>query len=201
MIIVGEFVATFGTVLGSGFTLMACVIFYVSSPNQQWLSRRPISFKPACALSATLLVAGYLVMLESMSALSVTFFIATVVMASLGILPLLTRYQAPQSTTAEKTGLLSKEKLEDQNPQWLSKIGITLTLGFLSALAASTLIFAFLTPGPVTHDFKSQLVMWMVIPLWLIPLSLMFFTQRATRLLLGYSLVNIALWSALVWIR
>ncbi|WP_115719331.1 hypothetical protein [Gallaecimonas mangrovi] len=80
---------------------------------------------------------------------------------------------------------------------WLSKSLAGVVLGFLLALGLGSL-FAIAGPGGLEAANKVQFVMWLVAPLWMLALSLVFLFKSGLRAWLWLGLAN-ALVYGLLW--
>lgn len=182
---------TFSYLSAMALLCLSASIFYLGCPNQQWLVKRPISFRSGLWLSLLLLVPSWLLLRLNLSTLSSTFFIATALMLCLGLLPLLTRHDVPQRVgVVSRAKLLTKSKGLYDAPGWWQKPLIGMLLGFPAALSLSGLL-AWLGPGGISHGFKTQMVMWLIPLLWLMPLSLVFFSRSYKRLVALYVAGNV----------
>ena len=94
---------------------------------------------------------------------------------------------------------MTKMKAPPIARDWLSKTLAGLLLGLLLGLAASSL-FVLLTPA-LPNSVRSQLAMWMVVPIWLTALSTVYFFQSGLRAWLWLGAGNILLVGIIVLIR
>lgn len=184
-----SFLLSVALVLG----LLATLVFYLGCPNQQWYDVRTWSFGRGALMSGFISVAAWLVLRQDFSVLAATFYVLTVLMTGLAIWPLLSAHDRP--VVLRSGGGVAVTKPAERGaghlpPQWLAKIAVSLGLGFPLALSIAGLV-AHGAPGALTHDTKSQFVMWMVTPIWITPLALAFFTLRARTLLLLLSIANL----------
>ena len=190
-------------ILGAGglTCLIANVIFYLSCPNQQWLKQRPFSFQTGGIISSGLAVVSIILFSYVFSIVAAIYTVITLSMLFLGILPFLSRYPSNLSSRKAKGNQLQRDKdYQSYQPQWLIKIiGISL-VGYPFALVTSSLLsFLLLTHTPL--DVKSQFLMWLIAPLWLTPLSLIFFTKKPIRLYLLFILLTVVEYTVLQFVR
>lgn len=181
--------------------LGSALVFYLGCPNQQWLEKRPLRFGVALMLSIGLLVLCWWLLSFTQAPLAATFTVLVVFMLFLGLVPFLSRYAAPAKIANKRKKKLKKRKDEDANdqpynPQWIAKTTIVIVLAYPLALSISGLL-AIWGPGPLTHDTKSQVTMWLITPLWLTPLSLTYFTVRAKHLLIALTILNVVFFALL----
>lgn len=187
--------------LAVSLCLISTAIFYLGCPNQQWLRKRPISFYPMLAASFGLLILAWWLFRTHLSVLSSSFALLCIQMLLLGGLPFLARFDKPiTNEIAIKNGITKDETAANYRPQWWLRILGVLILGYPLAVGTSGL-FARLGPGQLTHDIKSQLVMWMIIPLWFIPISLVFFAQNVIRTLIVFLGLNVIVFLLLWYTR
>ncbi|MFZ6875166.1 hypothetical protein ACO0LF_24130 [Undibacterium sp. Di27W] len=73
---------------------------------------------------------------------------------------------------------------------WWTKTLSGLVLGFTLALALSGL-FAWLGPGGIAAPQKVQFVMWLIAPIWMLILSLIYLVRSGVRALTGLLLANV----------
>lgn len=188
----------------NGLALLLCTlaagIFYLGCPNQQWLTKRPLGFYPMTGISALVLIPAWLLFHQHMSTLSSSFAVLTALMLLLGLLPFAAYLDKPLSQGARATaGIVKGPSASSYQPHWWLRLGATLVLGYPLAVGLSG-VFAHWGPGPLTHDVKSQLVMWLITPLWLLPVCLVFFIHHIKwilGLLIGLNgIVYLLLWLA-----
>lgn len=177
---------------------IAAATFYLGCPNQQWLPKRPLGFYPMAAIACALLIPGWILFRAHMSVLSASFTVLTVTMLCLSLLPLLTRFEKPLTNDSPKKSTMDKsESAEHYRARWWLRIIGSLVLAFPLAVTITGLL-AYLGPGGLTNDVKTQLAMWLITPLFLLPLSLVFFAKsafRALSILFGLNLLA----SSLLW--
>ncbi|MDO6566382.1 hypothetical protein Q4561_04880 [Alteromonas sp. 1_MG-2023] len=164
--------------IGAFVCLMANLVFYIGCPNQQWFMKRPLSFNTALFLSSALLVISTFIFSSTFSLPAAIYTVITLCMLLLGTIPLFTRYTAPlKSGSSRGTGLSRDESYATYKPHWWLKIiGATL-ISFPFGLFTSSLISAlFFSDTPL--DVRSQFLMWLIVPFWLTPLSLIFFAKK-----------------------
>lgn len=76
-------------------------------------------------------------------------------------------------------------------PAWWAKSLAGSVLGFTLAFALSG-IFAWVGPGGIGAANKTQFVMWMIAPLWMLFFSLVYLFRTGLQALLVFGLANIA---------
>lgn len=169
--------------LGFGLSLIASVVLYSGVPNQQWLAHRKLSFYQALAVFLLLSVLSFWVLHESVSGLSALFIVFTIHMLALSLLPLLTRFKKPLTNSIKRKSWLSRDgEYLSHQPQWVLKTAGTFLLGYPLALFMAALLgFSVFDDAPL--DVRSQLIMWLITPIWLTPLSLVFLSKTPLRLL------------------
>ncbi|MFA7554226.1 MAG: hypothetical protein WCY88_08245 [Spongiibacteraceae bacterium] len=91
----------------------------------------------------------------------------------------------PVSTKLESTA-----KKKPISPDWWSKSIAGVVLGFPLALTLSGLI-AWYGPGGISAEDKVQFVMWMIAPLWLLPLSAVFLCRTGLRAVILLLVLNL----------
>ncbi|PIE38983.1 MAG: hypothetical protein CSA53_03595 [Gammaproteobacteria bacterium] len=96
--------------------------------------------------------------------------------------------------------MLKKNSSDNFRSDWWLKTATALLLGFPLAVGLSG-IFAWLAPGAITHTTKTQVVMWLITPLWLIPLALVYFFRSGLRALIPYALATGLTFAALYFIK
>lgn len=184
--------------LAVGLCLLSAAVFYTGCPNQQWFSKRPLGFYPALAFSLILLVLAWWLLRFHLSGLSTTFALLSMQMLFLGLIPFSARLKTPKDTPRIKSSLTKSESTKLYKAHWWLRICGVLLLGYPLSVGISGL-FGLWGPGEVTHDIKSQLAMWLITPLWILPLSLVFFVKKIHRLLVGFLGLN-GLVMFLIWI-
>lgn len=188
-------------VLDAAAICLACIAsatFYLGCPNQQWLPERPARFYLMAAIAFAILAPAWLLFKLHMSLLSASFTLLTVTMLCLSLLPFLTRFGKPLTNNTKKKSSLDKSRTEDQyRPSWWLRIIGTFLLAFPLAVS-TTGLFAYLGPGGLTNDIKTQLVMWLITPLLLLPLSLVFFVRNVLHALSVLLCLNLIA-STLLW--
>ncbi|WNO11464.1 hypothetical protein [Teredinibacter sp. KSP-S5-2] len=188
-------------VLAVGLCLISSAVFYLGCPNQQWFDKRPVGFYPHLAVSLGLLIGAWWLFRSHLSVLSSSFALLCIQMLALSLLPFLARFDNPIGNTGtSKTGITKDKSASLYRPQWWLRILGVFILGYPLAVGISGL-FALFGPGEITHDIKSQLVMWMITPLWLLPLSLVFFAQSIVRTLAIILSLNIIVYLLLWYAR
>lgn len=82
-------------------------------------------------------------------------------------------------------------------PHWLSKTLAGLLLGYWLALGLASLV-ALMGPGELADPYKAQFVMWLMAPVWLLVLSLVYLFPTGLRawfwLGLACLLVTLVFW-------
>lgn len=169
-------------ILPSGLALALCLIatsiFYIGCPNQQWFAKKYLTFYPSLLLSLALLFVAWWVLLDIMSGLSAGFTLLCLEMLFLGLIPLMPKYDLPlMNKGGAKSSLTRSEIYVTHKAHWLLKTVGMLLVGFPFAVFTSSLI-GWMAPDSVPIDIRSQFIMWLITPLWLTPLSLIFFYRR-----------------------
>ena len=177
--------------------LLANLVFYAGCPNQQWFKKSLLSFNTALLIALALLVLSTAIFSLTFSLPAAIYTIITLCMLLLGTLPFFTRYTAPlKSVRSRGTGLTRDESYTTFKAHWwLKTIGATL-ISFPFALFTSSLIsLLFLSNTPL--DVKSQFLMWLIVPFWLTPISLIFFAKKPWLPLALLSLITLFEFSVL----
>lgn len=169
-------------ILPGGLALVLCLIatavFYIGCPNQQWFAKRYLTFYPSLLISLILLIIAWKMLLGLMSGLSAGFTVLCLEMLLLGLLPLMPKFDKPLTNTSKgKSSLVRGDTYTNHKAQWLFKTVGMLLLGFPFAVFSSSLI-GWAAPDSVPIDIRSQFIMWLITPLWLTPLSLIFISRR-----------------------
>jgi len=183
--------------IGALVCLLANLVFYAGCPNQQWFKKSLLSFNTALLIALALLVLSTAIFSLTFSLPAAIYTIITLCMLLLGTLPLFTRYTAPlKSVRSRGTGLTRDESYTTFKAHWwLKTIGATL-ISFPFALFTSSLIsLLFLSNTPL--DVKSQFLMWLIVPFWLTPISLIFFAKKPWLPLALLSLITLFEFSVL----
>ena len=179
---------------------LACSTFYLSCPNQQWFRQQLLSFYPGLTISILLSGAAWWQLTATLSLFSASFTVLFLLMLFFSILPFLSPLDQPQKHKNHGKKL-SKKPMNDQpfKPHWWIKLCVGLLLGFPLAIGLVGLL-AYWGPDLPIPDDKTQLVMWLVTPIWLTLLSLVFLAQRIFYLLGVFSglngIVYLLLWTA-----
>ena len=177
--------------------LLSASVFYIGCPNQQWLSRPLLSFRTASLLALLLAAAAWWLLRINLSPLAASFTLCCLLMLSLGLLPFFSRLPRPNSAKQKK--MLEKDRNHfHYHNHWLAKSLIAAIPGFLLAVGSAGLI-TWWGPGTITHDTKTQLVMWLITPIWLTLTSLIFFVRSGQRAALGFAAAILIVYS-LLWI-
>tara|TARA_R110002012_G_scaffold268125_1_gene452030 strand:+ start:3936 stop:4532 length:597 start_codon:yes stop_codon:yes gene_type:complete len=164
--------------LALALSLIATAVFYIGCPNQQWFAKRYLSFYASALISLVLLGIAWLFLLELMSGLSAVFTLLCLEMLFLGLVPFVPKYDTPLANTGSaKSSLVRDETHASHKAQWVFKTVGMLAIGFPFAVFTSSLV-GWAAPGSVPVDIRSQYIMWLITPLWLTPLSLIFFARR-----------------------
>lgn len=173
------FVLLFGTLL----CVLGAAIFYLGSPNQQWTDKRLLPFSLSFGLTLLLCaVAGFLFH-QKLSGLSAIFSVLTLQMFFLGLIPLFTRLPAPVTNAMKMKSSLRRSSYHAlHRPHWVVKTLGGLIWGFPVALLLSGNI-GFLVGDTVPLDVRTQFVMWLIVPFWLLPISLIYFSPKPWRVI------------------
>ena len=164
--------------LALALCLIATAVFYIGCPNQQWFAKRYLTFLPSLLMSLVLLFIAWWLLLDIMSGLSAVFTLLCLEMLFLGLVPFAPKYDAPVANIVRaKSTLVRGESYANHKPQWLLKSIGMFVLGFPFAVFTSSLM-GWMAPDSVPIDIRSQYIMWLITPLWLTPLSLVFFSRR-----------------------
>ncbi|MFA0812322.1 hypothetical protein ACCI49_15520 [Microbulbifer epialgicus] len=178
---------------------VASSVFYLGCPNQQWRQQRPLTFYTALLVSLILVVTSWFLFRLTLSTLSASFSVICFLMLALGILPFTSVLDKPGKVIARKKKRIEKG-LEDYTPHWWVKSLCALLLGFPLALALAGLV-AWWGPGNVLVNDKTQLVMWLITPVWLTCLSLVYLFTSVKRMLAIYLGLNLLMYSLLLIAR
>ncbi|QHJ12686.1 hypothetical protein FX988_02944 [Paraglaciecola mesophila] len=176
--------------LPSGLALVLCLfataVFYIGCPNQQWFAKRYLTFLPSLLISLVLSLLAWWLLLNVMSGLSGVFTVLSLEMLFLGLIPFMPKYEKPLANTSKaKSSLVRGDSYANHQTQWLLKtIGMFL-IGFPFAVFTSSLI-GWMAPDSVPSDIRSQYIMWLIVPLWLTPLSLIFFSRRPLSVFIAF---------------
>ncbi len=190
-------------IISNAVALLLClfgsIAFYLGCPNQQWFSQAKLSFAQGLTLCAALLGLAIWMFARQFFWLSAVFAVVTTVMLLLGALPFFSQFSTPVANQRKVASSLVKSELASRyRGHWALRPILALVLGFPLAVGLSGLI-ALLSPGPLTDDVKSQFTMWLITPLWLTPLSLIFFSHRLLPWVLGFLSLN-GLVFGLLWV-
>lgn len=172
-------------------SLAAGWVFYLGCPNQQMFEKRPIRFIPAVVLSLFLVGLGWFVLRQQFSVLSASFTVLALQMLVLGLLPFLARLDRPALVgVAKRQKNITRSSKEGgakyQADWWLRTVG-SLVLSFFLAICLVGLI-TWWAPGGVTNSFKTQMVMWFVPLVWLVPFSFAYLPRNAKLVVIGFAL-------------
>jgi len=161
-----------------GIGLMMCVvasaIFYLGCPNQQWLPSRFYKAKTGALLSGLFALASTWVFTFVFSVPAAIYTVITLYMLSLSLLPLIHRFEKPQTALKGAGSSLKRSDsyLVHMPHWWLKSIG-AVVVGLPLGLFTSGLVsFAFLGNTPL--DVKSQFMMWWITPIWLLLIALIY---------------------------
>ncbi|MDP1976791.1 hypothetical protein [Undibacterium sp.] len=83
---------------------------------------------------------------------------------------------------------------------WWSKTISGLVLGFTLALAISG-VFAWIGPGGIAAPQKVQFVMWLITPVWMLILSLIYLVRTGVRALKGLLIANALAYALLFLVK
>lgn len=184
--------------LAFSFAIMACllssILLYLSSPNQQWLQKRPMGFLTASSISLTLCVLSWFLFRVDLSVFSATFTVVSLMMLSLGILPFFSSIDAPAKSTSNKKKRIQKQADAPYKPHWVTRIACATILGYPLAVGLSSLLLWSGGNDVVIGD-RTQLIMWLITPIWLTGLSLIFFVTRINTVVIGYSGLNLIIYT------
>ena len=188
-----------------GIGLMMCVvasaIFYLGCPNQQWLPSRFYKAKTGALLSGLFALASTWVFTFVFSVPAAIYTVITLYMLSLSLLPLIHRFEKPQTALKGAGSSLKRSDsyLVHMPHWWLKSIG-AVVVGLPLGLFTSGLVsVAFLGNTPL--DVKSQFMMWWITPIWLLLIALIYFTHRPRRTLFVLSIVVVIEYGLLQVIR
>lgn len=175
--------------------LGACAIassaLYLSGPNQQWLHKRPLKVYPMALAAGLLLIGAWKLFQVHMSTLSAFFSVLTAVMLCLSLLPFAVRLKQPlRHSGGRNTGITKSPQATAYRPQWWLRTVGSVLLAFPLSVSSSGLL-AFLGPGELSNGIKTQLVMWLIAPLFLLPISLVFFAKSARATLVCLLALNL----------
>lgn len=188
-------------VVGMSATLIGVAVIYLASPNQQWMTKRPFTFKVGAFVGVLFLVIGWLFFRINFSFLSSFFASATLSMLLLGLMPLSSRLKEPvREGIKNRAKFISKSKKKKYGAQWWLDFLPHVLLGLPMSLSLVGL-FAWMSPGSITDSYKSQTVMWMVAPLWFTPTALAFFLPRKQTTTFFYVALNLLLFGLLWFIK
>ncbi|VUD40402.1 hypothetical protein TDB9533_00189 [Thalassocella blandensis] len=186
-------------ILAAITSLLASVILYLGSPNQQWMQKRPVLFRHAFVVWLLLCVMSWTVMRLYLGALSASFTLMSMQMLALGIIPFVARLSSPVKVKGLTQRFFNLQKIKEgpaYRALWWSRILGAVLLCFPMALSLVGL-FAWWGPGGISDDVKSQLIMWMITPVFIIPLSLVFLVVNVRRLLMVLAACNLIFYSLL----
>lgn len=85
-------------------------------------------------------------------------------------------------------------------PDWWTKTIATVLLGLVLSFALVGL-FAWYGPGGIDAANKSQFVMWIISPIWLVIISFGFFIRTGLRAIVGLALANVIAWGLFFILR
>lgn len=91
-------------------------------------------------------------------------------------------------------------KNKPMRADWWTKTLSGLVLGFTLALAVSGL-FAWLGPGGIAAPQKVQFVMWLITPLWMLILSMIYLVRTGLRALTGLLIANVLAYALLFLVK
>ncbi|MEC9261131.1 MAG: hypothetical protein VYD53_07330 [Pseudomonadota bacterium] len=178
--------------LSAVLVALATVFFYLSCPNQQWTQRKPLSFTFGTSIALVLCVGAGIILSQQFSTISSVFTVVTLAMLLMSIFPLFTRLTTPTTNTKKVKPTLTRDELyKTHRSQWVLKTTGAVILSFPLAVMFMGIIGVLLS-NSVVLDVRSQLVMWFIVPLWLLPLSLIYLSKAPLRLFAVLGLLNIA---------
>lgn len=178
--------------LSAVLVALATVFFYLSCPNQQWTQKKQFSFTFGTSISLLLCVVAGIILSQRFSAISSVFTVITLFMLLMSTAPLFTRFAAPLTNAKKvKPSLTRDENYKNHRPQWVLKTTGAVILSFPLAVLFMGII-GFMLGNSVALDVRSQLVMWFIVPLWLIPLALIYLSKAPFRLFAVLVSLNIA---------
>ncbi|MCO1336366.1 hypothetical protein MO867_18700 [Microbulbifer sp. OS29] len=184
----------------TGLGLLSCIlassVFYLGCPNQQWREQRPLQFYPALIAALVLLVVSWALFRQSFSIMSTSFTLLCLLMLALGLLPFSGVLDKPGKVLGKKKKRIQKG-LEGYKPQWWLKGLCAVFLGLPIAVASAGLV-AWWGPGGVVVDDRTQFVMWVITPIWLTFVSLIYLFTSVRRMLSFYVGLNLLLFT-LLW--
>ncbi|WP_444898191.1 hypothetical protein [Microbulbifer sp. SSSA005] len=129
--------------------------------------------------------------------MSASFTLLSTFMLALGLLPFSGVLDKQGKVLAKKKKRIEKG-LEGYKPHWWVKSLCAIFLGLPIAVAIAGLI-AMWGPGDVVVDDKSQFVMWLITPVWLTLVSLVYLFISVRRMLSLYLGLNLVLFT-LLWV-
>ena len=94
----------------------------------------------------------------------------------------------------------NKAKKAPIRADWWTKTITGLVLGFTLALAISGL-FAWVGPGGIAAPQKVQFVMWLITPVWMLILSLIYLVRTGVRALTGLLIANALAYALLFLVK
>lgn len=183
------------------FCLLASGLIYIASPNQQWLEQKVHNRKLTFFCATASLVSAVLIFNLHFSALSAIFTVFTIIMLLLSTLPLVVRFEKPLTNDCSMTPWLKRgESYKSHQPQWwLKSIGVFFLCFPLAVLLCGFLGFSAGYAAP--YDVRSQFIMWMITPIWLLPISLIFFSRRPWRVFAIVASLIPVFYGLLEWIK
>lgn len=92
------------------------------------------------------------------------------------------------------------EKCVPIRADWWSKTLAGAVLGWTLAFALAG-VFAWIGPGGIGAPQKSQFVMWMIAPLWMIAFSVVYLFRSGLRAVLSLGGANLMAWGLLLAVR
>lgn len=120
-------------------------------------------------------------------------------MLGLGLVPFTGILDKPGKVLLKQKKRIQKG-LSGYKPRWWLKSLCGVFLGLPLAIGIAGLI-AWWGPGEVVVDDKTQLVMWLITPIWLTCLSLVYLSVNSQRLLTGYAGLNFLVFGLLSFAR
>lgn len=93
-----------------------------------------------------------------------------------------------------------EKKNKPMRADWWTKTLSGMVLGFTLALAVSGL-FAWLGPGGIAAPQKVQFVMWLITPIWMLILSMIYLVRTGLRALTGLLIANALAYALLFLVK
>lgn len=188
---------------GIGFSIIlssaACCIFYLSCAQQGW-RERTLPVVPARLGSAILVIASLWLLTRQLSLSAALFTELASVFLLLGLIPFVSLWQPPQRVTNTRNGEKSASPHSPTDrpvaTHWWSKSIAGVVLGLTLAVALAGLIARY-GPGGIDAPNKVQFIMWIIAPLWMLCIGLVFFFRSGLRAWLTLLAVNVLAYALL----